>query len=143
MTDKERNEQLKNLRLLVAQMLDTLEADITIYHDLPERQEVFALLDNYRRSLKEKLNDKEPYVITAEQIKEFQAQLTHYRVCRVKCKCCGDVLEHVNRTKEPQSHRMLTCTCGKVQLDPHVFAYRINGYPEDYEDLSEKWPEKE
>ena len=66
-------------------------------------------------------------------------EIKYYRVCRVKCKRCGDVLEHVNRTKEPQSHRMLTCTCGKVQLDPHVCAYRINGYPEDYEDLSEEW----
>ncbi len=86
--------------------------------------------------------DNEKYQITAEQIKEFQAQLTHYRVCRVKCNCCGDVLEHVNRTKEPQSHRMMTCSCGKVQLDPHIFTYRIIGFPEDYEDLSEVWPEK-
>ena len=69
-------------------------------------------------------------------------EIKYYRVCQVKCKCCGDVLKHVNHTKEPQSHRMMTCSCGKVQLDPHICAYRINGFPDDYEDLSEEWPEK-
>lgn len=88
------------------------------------------------------MENNEKYYITTEQIKEFQAKLPYYRICRVKCKCCGDVLEHINRTKEQKSHQMMTCSCGKVQLDPHIFAYRIIGFTEDYEDLSEKWPEK-
>ena len=63
----------------------------------------------------------------------------YYRVCRVRCKCCGDVLEHVNQTKEMTSHQILTCSCGKVHLDPAVFMYRIIGDPMNYEDLSEVW----
>ena len=67
--------------------------------------------------------------------------MKNYRVCRVRCLCCGDVLEHVNHSKEPLSNRMVTCSCGKVQLDPHVCTYRIIGFPSDYEDLSEVWKE--
>lgn len=67
--------------------------------------------------------------------------LTYYRVCRVRCNCCGDVLEHVNHSKEIISHPMMTCSCGKVQLDPAVLMYRVVGEPADYEDLSEPWEE--
>lgn len=67
--------------------------------------------------------------------------LTHYRVCRVRCKRCGDVLEHVNQTKQDNAPRMLVCSCQKVALDPAALMYRIVGHPDDYEDLSEKWPE--
>ena len=69
--------------------------------------------------------------------------LTYYRVCRVKCKRCGDVLEHINHTKEFNSHRMMYCSCGKVALDPAVTMFRILGEPSDYEDLSEEWPKYE
>ena len=67
--------------------------------------------------------------------------LTYYRVCRVRCTCCGDVLERVNRTKT-DGGRMMTCSCGKVMLDPAALMYRIVGNTSDYEDLSEKWPEQ-
>lgn len=64
-------------------------------------------------------------------------ELTYYRVCRVRCKHCGEVLEHTFHTKEMNSCRMRWCGCGKTALDPHPVAYRILG--DDYEDLSEKW----
>lgn len=69
-------------------------------------------------------------------------KLKYYRVNRVYCRCCGDVLEHTHHTKDIQSHRMLTCTCGKVALDPSVTMYRIVGNVEDYEDFSEPWEEE-
>ncbi len=68
-------------------------------------------------------------------------ELTYYRVCRVKCKRCGDVLERINRTKDDNYSRMLHCSCGKVALDPAAIMYRVLGEPADYEDLSEKWGE--
>lgn len=67
--------------------------------------------------------------------------MQYYRVNRVRCRCCGDVLEQVHLTKEIQSYRMMTCTCGKVSLDPSVTMYRIVGNVEDYEDTSEPWQE--
>lgn len=69
--------------------------------------------------------------------------MTYYRVCRVRCKCCGDVLEHINRTKQHDFNDMMTCSCGRVQLDPAPLMYRILGDPADYEDLSEEWPEQQ
>ena len=49
-----RETQLRNLRLLVAQMLDFLEDDITVDRDLPEREELFEYLKKYRIELKNK-----------------------------------------------------------------------------------------
>ena len=63
----------------------------------------------------------------------------YYKVCRVKCLHCGDVLEHINRTKQDNYNRALWCACKKVMLDPSASFYRIGGNPEDYEDLSEIW----
>ncbi len=67
--------------------------------------------------------------------------LTYYRICRVKCKCCGDVLEYVNLTKNDTGSALLRCSCGKVALDPSPIMYRIIGASVDYEDLSEEWNE--
>ena len=66
-------------------------------------------------------------------------ELKYYRVCRAKCLSCGDVLEHVNRSKQDGSSDALVCTCKKVLLDPAACFYRIVGDPEQYEDLSEEW----
>jgi len=63
----------------------------------------------------------------------------YYKVCRVKCLRCGDVLETVNQTKQ-SSGRLMLCSCKKVGLDPSAFMFRILGNEEDYEDLSEEWP---
>ncbi len=62
-----------------------------------------------------------------------------YWVCRVRCKCCSDVLEHVNRTKTDSYPRMFSCSCGKVALDPAAIGYRIIGNPANFEDLSKEW----
>ena len=62
-----------------------------------------------------------------------------YKICRVKCQQCEDVLEHVNRTKTDSHFRILWCSCGKVGLDPAAVGYRILGDPSDYEDISEEW----
>lgn len=68
--------------------------------------------------------------------------MKYYRVCRVRCKRCGDVLEHVNKTKDESAVRALYCSCGSVGLDPAAVMYRILGSPFDSEDLSEEWDEK-
>ena len=67
-------------------------------------------------------------------------EFKYYKVCRVRCKRCGDVLEHVNRSKNELS-TLMTCSCGKVALDPSPLFHRILGNDEDYEDLSEEWKE--
>lgn len=67
--------------------------------------------------------------------------MKYYKVCRVRCRLCGDVLEHVNQSKTERSSLML-CSCRKVGLDPAAVMYRTLGNPEDYEDLSEPWPEE-
>lgn len=64
----------------------------------------------------------------------------YYKVCWVRCKLCGDVLEHVNRSKNELS-TMLTCSCGQVSLDPSPLFHRIIGDEGTYEDLSEEWEE--
>lgn len=65
--------------------------------------------------------------------------LRYYRINRIRCKRCGDILEHVHQTKEIKRHAMMSCSCGAVQLDPHVLAPRVFGVLEDIEDLSEVW----
>ena len=65
-------------------------------------------------------------------------EIKYYKICRVKCKCCGDVLEHINQTKD-ERNSLFYCHCGKVGLDPSPVMYRIIGAEEDFEDLSEEW----
>ena len=67
--------------------------------------------------------------------------MKYYRVCRVRCKRCGDVLEHVNQTKGESSTRVMYCSCGSVGLDPAAVMYRVLGSRSDFEDLSEAWDE--
>lgn len=66
-------------------------------------------------------------------------ELKYFKICRVKCDCCGDVLEYVNETKESNSPTVLYCSCKKVGLDPSATMYRILGNEEDYTDLSVEW----
>ncbi len=66
-------------------------------------------------------------------------ELRYYRVNRIRCKRCGEVLEQMHQTKEIKRHAMMSCSCGAVQLDPHVLAPRVFGALEDIEDLSEVW----
>ncbi len=65
--------------------------------------------------------------------------MKYYRVCRVRCKRCGDILEYVNKTKDENASRVLYCSCGAVGLDPSAALYRILGTSADYTDLSEEW----
>ena len=68
-------------------------------------------------------------------------ELKYYKVCRVRCKLCGDILEHTNKTKQDNYCRAILCSCKNTLLDPSASFYRIVGNPEDYEDLSEEWEE--
>lgn len=74
----------------------------------------------------------------------IEMEIKYFKVCRVRCKICGDVLEHVNRSKRDNGAGMMWCTCGKIGLDPSACFYRIvgNGISEgsfeaSFEDLSE------
>lgn len=63
-----------------------------------------------------------------------------FKVCRVRCKLCGDVLEYENQSKQDNGTRApMYCSCQKVALDPSATMYRILGDPKVYEDLSEPW----
>lgn len=64
--------------------------------------------------------------------------MKYYRICRVKCRWCGDLLEHINQAKADSHFRIRWCRCGKVGLDPAAVGYRIMGEPAAYEDLSEE-----
>lgn len=66
--------------------------------------------------------------------------MKYYKVCRVKCRRCDDVLQYENQSRL-DSGRLQICKCRKVALDPSVTLYRILGDSEDYEDLSEEWVE--
>ena len=69
------------------------------------------------------------------------AAIKYYKVCRIRCRKCGDVLEYVNKVK--LSRGMLRyCSCGAVGLDPAAIMYRTLGNPEDYEDMSEEWDDE-
>lgn len=68
-------------------------------------------------------------------------KVKYFKVCRVRCKLCGTVLEHTNHTKEDNGNDALWCACGKVMLDPAASFYRVMGNPDEYEDLSEPWEE--
>lgn len=78
-------------------------------------------------------------VSETEGADEGDEELTYYRVNRIRCKRCGDILEHVHLTKEIKRHTMMSCSCGAVQLDPHVIAPRVFGALKDIECLSEVW----
>lgn len=67
-------------------------------------------------------------------------EIKYFKVCRVRCKQCGTILEYVNRSKQDNGlGSALMCDCGKVGLDPSACLYRILGDRENYEDLSEEW----
>lgn len=64
------------------------------------------------------------------------------KICRIRCKLCGDVLEYTNRSDSDMGPgRVMLCGCGLVGLDPSSVNYRVLAVPpatlEDVEDLSE------
>lgn len=65
----------------------------------------------------------------------------YFKVCRVRCLCCGTVLVHVNRNKYDSSPGLMWCRCGRVGLDPAPLGYRVlstEGF-DIVEDASELW----
>jgi len=67
-----------------------------------------------------------------------------FKVCRIKCKHCGDILEYENKSKEDNGPGSpLVCSCGRAGLDPSAVLYRVMAFPpgtmDDIEDLSEEW----
>lgn len=71
-------------------------------------------------------------------------ELQYYRVCRVRCKLCGTVLEWRNRSKDDRGpRRVMYCQCGSVGMDPAACMFRILVKPpasfDDVEEFSVKW----
>lgn len=71
-------------------------------------------------------------------------KLLYYRVCRIRCRLCGSIIEWENRSKADRGPgRVLYCRCGKIGMDPAAFLPRILVMPPatfaDVEDLSEPW----
>ena len=68
--------------------------------------------------------------------------MKYFKICRVRCKSCGTILEYENRSKDDAGPgSLMACECGKVALDPSATLYRIIGSADFWEDLSEEWPE--
>ena len=92
--------------------------------------------------------ENETWAIMAAQIKKPNAEtmdaesallrMKYYKICRVRCLRCGDVLEYENKSKT-DCGQLMACSCRKVALDPSAAIYRIIGDPEDWEDLSVVW----
>ena len=71
-------------------------------------------------------------------------KLKCYKVCRIRCLHCGDVLKHVNQTKEENSAQMMYCSCRRIGLDPSATLYRVvTTFGAKFEDLSEEWKDGE
>lgn len=71
-------------------------------------------------------------------------ELQHYRICRLRCRQCGSIIEWENQSKDDRGPgRVLYCQCGKVGLDPAAYLHRIlvktPATFDDIEELSEKW----
>lgn len=71
-------------------------------------------------------------------------ELQYYRVCRVRCRLCGTIVEWRNRSKNDSGPgRILYCQCGKVGLDPAALMPRIlvmlPATFDDVEQLFEPW----
>lgn len=70
--------------------------------------------------------------------------MKHFKICRVRCLCCGDVIEHINHTKDDNSARVMYCSCRQVGLDPSASLYRVvTAEGANFEDLSEERKEEE
>lgn len=75
-------------------------------------------------------------------------EVLYFRICRVRCKLCGTILEWKNRSKnDPGPGRVMYCQCGALGLDPSACLYRVLVKPpasfDDVEDLSERWNDLE
>lgn len=61
--------------------------------------------------------------------------MKQYKICRVRCKKCGDILEQGTATR---AGGLMRCQCGAVGLDPDELAPRVLAESRDaFEDLSE------
>lgn len=72
----------------------------------------------------------------------------YFKVCRVRCKHCGDVLEYENESKRDNGPCIvMKCKCGRIGMDAASLAYRVMVFPlgtfDDPEDLSEEWNEED
>ena len=60
------------------------------------------------------------------------------KVCRVRCKLCGDVLERTYQSRKDYGGQMFWCSCGNLGLDPDPVLWRIGYHQKDsYEILHE------
>ena len=69
-------------------------------------------------------------------------KLKYFRIRRVQCCTCKSILEYRNQSKSDRGPgRMMTCSCGRVALDPAASMYRIVELKRDakWEDFSEPW----
>ncbi len=59
------------------------------------------------------------------------------RVCKVRCKHCGDVLGKEYSSPNQHGGPMTVCSCGKIGFDPDPVIWRALGREEDLEKLFE------
>ncbi len=59
------------------------------------------------------------------------------RVCKVRCKHCGDILGREYASSSEHGGPLTMCTCGKIGFDPGPICWRVLGEMEDLETLFE------
>lgn len=71
--------------------------------------------------------------------------LKYFRICRVRCNSCGQILEWHAHSKTDCALGMLVCDCRKIGLSPAASLYRIAALEKDavWEDLADPWDESE
>ncbi len=52
---------------------------------------------------------------------------------KIKCRLCGTIIEG-----DKKGH-IIFCKCGKCAIDETPYYYRINGNPEDIEEITEDY----
>ena len=71
--------------------------------------------------------------------------LKYFRICRVRCNNCNQILEWHAHSKSDCAPGMLVCNCRKIGLSPAASLYRIAALDPNasWEDLSIPWDEVE
>ena len=105
------------------------------YPESRTEEEILRDCAAYDRAMAE--HQKDPRTHSHEDVKRLLGK--HIRICRVRCRRCGDLLEYIHKSKTETPHMLLVCTCKAIIVDPDPISTRVIGNDEDYEELHDYW----